>query len=719
MIELALILAINLGGLGFALLLARWISGRDAGSSEVRRLGAAVTRATDAFLWREFRLVGLGVAIWCLVIFGGHGLLLRLGRPFGSFETAFWTSVGLGLGGCSAFAAAYAGGRLGSVGSIRLLSAARQSLDRALTISVRASGAVGLFVETLSMLGICSLFGLVYSMKGGFALPAEQAGPLSLHVAVLLPGYAVGAATAALIVQRGGSIFHVAGDVGGDLAGERDAGLEHDDARNPAAVTDLVGDHVGLSAARACDLFVSATVANVAALIIGASAQQANRHLLTGPLALVFLPAVVRAFGVVASACGLMVVRTNDGDDLRHALSRGHLSASAIALGGLAGACFWLLGDTLWLRFFFSGLLGSLGAMGIAYLAQYRMARRSEPMQELIDALRGGDAIAVGQGLAVGLQAVLLPVLGLGAAMAGAWQIGASSALTGGGLLGSVVAMTAMLATGAYVLAASNFGAMADNARGVAGVSLGASAERATSKLDDAGFLANATAQTYLIVVGCVAALLAASALPFLQGSALGGAIDLSKPVVAWSGALGAAFVLAYAGNSASGASRGARGVALEVERQLRGFPREQGNLLVPADYIPSYRACIDLMSRVALHRALLPVTIAISFPAVLGIALRLMYRSGDPGLWAQGLMSFVVVASVTGLGAALAVDAARATLGAARRASRPRASHSAFGASITGDAVADLLGNSAGPAAYLVIKAAAVSSLIVASFLT
>ena len=105
-------------------------------------------------------------------------------------------------------------------------------------------------------------------------------------------------------------------------------------------------------------------------------------------------------------------------------------------------------------------------------------------------------------------------------------------------------------------------------------------------------------------------------------------------------------------------------------------------------------------------------------FPALLGTALRLMYRSFDPGLWAEGLMSFVLVASVTGLGAALAVNAARTTLGAARRASRPR-SDAGFNASVTGDAVADLIGNSAGPAAHLVVKAAAISSLIVVSFLT
>jgi K(+)-stimulated pyrophosphate-energized sodium pump len=719
-IELALILAINLGGLSFAVLLARWLAARDAGSAEVRRLGAAVVRATDAFLWREFQLVAVAVVLWIAIVFGGHAVLLGLGKPFGSFETAFWSAVGLGLGAISACGAAYAGGRLGASGSTRMLSATRQSLDRALKVSVRATGAAGLMVETLSLLGVCSLFGLVYSMKGGFALPAEHAGPLALRVAVLLPGYALGAVSAALIVQRGGSIFHVAGDVGGDVAGERDAGLGHDDARNPAAVTDLVGDHVGPAAARACDLFVSATIANVAALIIGASVQEANRAELAGALSVALFPAVVRAFGVIATCFGLFVVRANDYDNPNLALGRGHITASCIALGGLAGASIWLVGEPHWRRLFIAGLVGVVAVMTIAYSVQYRTDRRFAPLREVLETLRGSDAIAVAHGLALGLEAVLLPIFGLGAAMAAAWHLGASTGLQGGGLLGSLAALTAMLATASYVLAVGNFGAMADSARGVAGISLSEDTERRTSKLDAAGFLAASIAQTYLIVVGCSAALIAAAALPLLSGQAFsGGGIDLSKPAVAWSGGLGAAFVLAYSGSAISGASRGARGIALEVERQLRPFPRQDGLAVVPSNYVPSYRTCIDLVSRIALSRVLVPVAIALLLPAGLGIALRLMYRSGDPGLWAEGLMSFVVVASVTGLGAALAVDAARATLGAARRASRLQAGNSGFGASITGDAVADLIGNSAGPAAYLVVKAAAVSSLIVASFLT
>jgi len=89
-------------------------------------------------------------------------------------------------------------------------------------------------------------------------------------------------------------------------------------------------------------------------------------------------------------------------------------------------------------------------------------------------------------------------------------------------------------------------GYQSDNARGIAAMNPGstdADAERRTSRLDDAGFSAAAVAQTYLIVVGCLSALMAAAALPLVSSahSGVAGVLDASKPVVAWSGALGAA----------------------------------------------------------------------------------------------------------------------------------------------------------------------------------
>ena len=109
----------------------------------------------------------------------------------------------------------------------------------------------------------------------------------------------------------------------------------------------------------------------------------------------------------------------------------------------------------------------------------------------------------------------------------------------------------------------------------------------------------------------------------------------------------------------------------------------------------------------------------AVTLPAALGVALHLLYRKGDPGLATEGLSAFVVVAAVIGLGAALAVDGARATLSAARRSSRPHGNTSGHGAALAGDAVADVIGSSAGPAATLLIKALAVAALAVAPFLS
>jgi Na+/H+-translocating membrane pyrophosphatase len=84
-----------------------------------------------------------------------------------------------------------------------------------------------------------------------------------------------------------------------------------------------------------------------------------------------------------------------------------------------------------------------------------------------------------------------------------------------------------------------------------------------------------------------------------------------------------------------------------------------------------------------------------------------------------EALAAFVAIAAVTGLAAALAVDGARAALAAARRLPRPRGSGGGFSAALTGDAVGDVIGNSAGPAAHLLVKAVAVVALAAVPFLT
>jgi Na+/H+-translocating membrane pyrophosphatase len=304
-------------------------------------------------------------------------------------------------------------------------------------------------------------------------------------------------------------------------------------------------------------------------------------------------------------------------------------------------------------------------------------------------------------------------------AAAAAWQLGNASSMPLGSSFAASCALMAMLATAPYLLAVATLGSIADGAQGVAAMAPGAvaeDAERCTARLDDAGFTGRSVAEIHLILTSGMAALLAATTLPALFHEEL--VIDLSQPTVVYCGALGMGFVIAYCASGLLSAVRGARSVALEVERQLRGFPREGGLVQVPREHTPSYRAAMDVTVRAALGRALLPVAAVLLGPALLGAGLLFAFRSQAPTLAAEGLVSFVILASITGLCVALAGDATRATLSAARRASRPRGITPAYGAAVSGDVLADLVGNATAPAAHLCAKAASVALLAVHAFL-
>jgi K(+)-stimulated pyrophosphate-energized sodium pump len=279
----------------------------------------------------------------------------------------------------------------------------------------------------------------------------------------------------------------------------------------------------------------------------------------------------------------------------------------------------------------------------------------------------------------------------------------------------------AALSVAPFVLAIATLGSVVDGARGVASIS-GADGElkRRSARLDDAGFSGSAVARQYGVFAGTLSSLLMAWAIAS-QGRTISGSSPslVTSSALVWSGALGAAVVLGYAGSVARAAVRGAREVSAEVERQLRGFPREHGIAQVPRDYTPSYKTCVELTTAVSLRRALGPIAAGLAAPLLIGVGLRFAFHTLAPELISQGLTWFVVVASLTGLTLALALGAARATLGSVRRESaQRRESGSAFVSSLTADALSDIFGNAAAPALQLLVKATAAAALIIIPFL-
>ncbi len=714
MTELVLILGINLAGLAFAVVLARWAIPGGSSTTDLRRLGSAVERASRSFLAGAFRQVALASVLVATIVGSLHAFAQRSQAAESGVRIAVWSLLGLFVGALLTCVVAHFSAQLSHRASLGVVSALRVSADNALSSAMRAGGAIGLLSECVGVLGVCLLFSLVWALTG------EASSPFRGDATYVLGGFALGAALSSLLIQRSGAVYHAASGVGAELGGEREADLAACDPRNPAAVANLVGDHVGNVASRAMDLFLCATVANTAVLLIGAHSVADDSG---DPLPRWFLlPIVIKSFGVIASAFGVAVVRTEETSDPSHGVWRGHVTTLVICLGALLGSTLWIVGRAAWPPFFVAGALGLLAAAAASYGGLRRVQRRSSPLRTILEALKTGDSTTLAQAVATGLNTAALPCVAVSVALVASWQLGLASGLHGGGMLAVSLALMTMLASGPFMLAANVLGPVSESARGFATLASVAGhddqLDRRAHRIQDAGSSSDAFAQSFWILVSGVAALFAASTI--VNESATSTTkdlpLDLAHPAIAYCGLLGGALVLLYAGGVLQAASHSVRSVVTEVERQLRGFPKERGRLQIPPDYIPSYRACIEIVARSALSRPLIPVIVAVTLPVTLGPGLILL-TVGTPSLVRAAMASFVLAGTVTGLTAAFAAETIRGCLGSVRRQARGRPAGA--DSALQANGFAELVGNAAGPAAQLVLKTAAVGSLIVAPFLS
>jgi K(+)-stimulated pyrophosphate-energized sodium pump len=308
-------------GLLVAALLTRSIFRKDTGTPDMEAIGDAIREGAMAYLARQYKTIAIISVILGIVI--AIGLRWEVGIAFllGAF--------------CSALSG-YIGMYVSVKSNIRTASAARRNLNEALQTSFRGGAVSGISVVTLSLLGVAGIFFLYLlfivptpdpaSVPVGYTVESWQV----VEVLSLAVGYAFGASFAALFAQLGGGIYTKAADVGADLVGKVEAGIPEDDPRNPAVIADLVGDNVGDCAGRGADLFESTAAENIGAMILGAAIFG-----ITGNIDWVFFPLVVRAFGLLASLVGIMMVklRSEDEEPMK-ALNRGYYVSAVLAAIG-------------------------------------------------------------------------------------------------------------------------------------------------------------------------------------------------------------------------------------------------------------------------------------------------------------------------------------------------------------------------------------------------
>jgi K(+)-stimulated pyrophosphate-energized sodium pump len=734
-----LVIGFSLFGLAFAAYLARWVLKHSTGSEAMQRISNAIKEGAEAFLRRQNGTILMLAGVFALVLFVGYGVVRghRDFDPVGSpLQLAMWITLSFVFGAlCSVFAG-YVGMWVSIRSNIRTAHAALSSLNDALRIALRGGAVSGLLVVAMSLLGVAGLYALV-SAVGGVE---------STKIPLLIVGYGFGASFVALFAQLGGGIYTKAADVGADLVGKVEAGIPEDDPRNPAVIADLVGDNVGDCAGRGADLFESTAAENIGAMILGASlaaaAERAGMAFSAGIVGVMMFPLVARAFGIVASIIGIMMVHMDKEEkmDPMQALNRGYYYAVVLAMAAFGGATYWLLNSpaapNAWWHFFLCGIIGVLTSVAFVYITQYYTEYRYRPVQSIAEASKTGPATNIIAGIGVGFECTWMPILVMGAALLGSYYLGATSGLPHAGLFGTAVATMGMLATAAYILAMDTFGPITDNAGGIVEMSeQPEEIRKKTDRLDAVGNTTKALTKGYAIGSAGLAAFLLFQAYmdEVIQYAGLEHGtlfrVDIGKPVVFVGAMIGAMLVFVFSALAIRAVGAAAQSIIEEVRRQYAKLPRLNDIIQFPKDFKPDYGACVDIVTKAALRKMVAPGLLPVLVPVGVGLIFKVFITDTDRLISAEAVAALLMVGTIVGIITALllnngggAWDNAKKYIESGAHGGKyltlpdgSKTKNPTHGAAVVGDTVGDPFKDTAGPSLHVLIKLLSTITLVLA----
>jgi K(+)-stimulated pyrophosphate-energized sodium pump len=588
----------------FAALMARNVLRRDPGTPKMKEIGDMIFEGAWAFLKRQYSTIGILSLVIAVII----GVLVALMGGEKGIEgmTAFgigWrTGVAFLVGAFCSAISGFIGMYIAVKSNVRCAAGAQKSLKEAVTIALRGGAVSGFLITALSLIGVTAIF---------FAFGGGSHPEIAPH---LIVGFGFGASFVALFAQLGGGIYTKAADMGADLVGKVEAGIPEDDPRNAAVIADLVGDNVGDCAGRGADLFESTAAENIGAMILGIIA-----YLATGNIAWILFPLVVRAFGLIASMVGVMIVRAKENENAMNALNRGYFVAIALSIIGMAITIHFMLGNW-WL--FGAGVVGIATSVVIVFITQYYTESRYKPVQEIAEASRTGPATNIVAGMAVGFETTLSTAVVIGLALLLSYWMGNMSGVQGAGAFGTAVATMGMLMTCPYVLSMDTFGPITDNANGINEMAgAGKEVRRITDRLDAVGNTTKALTKGYAMVSAGLAAFLLFQAyldrVSFLKFGVEGqyNVVDIAKIEVFVGALLAVMLVYLFSSWAIKAVGKTAAKIIQEVRRQFQADPG-----IMAGTSRPDYARAVDITARASLRGMILPGLLPVLAPVVVGL---------------------------------------------------------------------------------------------------
>jgi len=449
-----------------------------------------------------------------------------------------------------------------------------------------------------------------------------------------------------------------------------------------------VGDTAGMGA----DLLESYVESIISALAIGYAiflTRKAGSNIL-------YLPFAIAGWGILSSILGVLITRWLKTSDPEKAMNTGVYTAAVLMVAGtyflikrspVGFSNYPVLGP------FWAVVSGLIAGLIIGAVSEFYTSYKYPPVRKLSESAMRGPAVTILGGMSIGMLSTLIPVVVIALATLICYKLS--------GMYGVALGSLGMLSILGITLAVDSYGPVADNAAGIAEMAgLGKEVREVCDKLDAVGNTTAAIGKGFAIGSAAITALALLFTFVNKAEKVIGEIkIELTQPHLLAGIFIGAMLPFLFSALTIGAVGKAAYKMVNEVRRQFKEYKILEGIEK------PDYERCVKIATKGALKEMILPSSLAVIVPILIGIWKIEALIGLLAGATASGFLLAVFLANAGG-----AWDNAKKFIEAGHLGGKGSFAHKA---AVVGDTVGDPCKDTAGPSLNILIKLMSIVSLV------